>query len=292
MELEKATFSMQEVMVLAMLHAKQMTLLRASYEAKLEEERNKIPPPPVVDTQESQTDFPPIVETVVEEVEVIKEITKEVEVVVTKEVEVVVTKEITVEVPVEVIKKVKEIVVVEKEVEAPFVYAPDGKKKLRKLRNYSVRDPLYLADCPDDFFDRLNFFTARKLKNLGSLSDKTMAAVRRGLEGEMHAKHTLELNAVDSLLTTQHDDVILPALYAPTPGVTYASNASGRFHAGGEGSERYTQPPATAALRPLPYRLEQGAAMTVRQRRHRFLPFPAVSGRSPKRYPPHPPRAP
>lgn len=241
MELEKASFTMHEVMVLAMLHAKQLQVIRDNYEQQLQEERDKIPPPPVVATVEAQTDFPPPEPEIVE-VERIVEREVKVEI----EVEKVVEKRVEVKVPVEV----------EVEKKVPFVFAPDGQRDIPKVRNYSVRDPLYLADMPDDFFERLNFFTARKLKNLQNLSDKTRRVVQKTLLGEMEAKNTVERFDVDSYKVTAQDDVILPAVHMPSPGLTYASNAGNSFHAGA--GSRITQPPSTGALPPLSYLLEHG----------------------------------
>lgn len=256
LDLEKATFSMQEVSILAMLHAKQMQAAQevfkkqmleaqAQFQKLLDEEREKIPDPPETSTCDVQTDPMPAPEPVivVEEKVVEKEVEKIVKVVETKVVE----KRVEVEV-----EKIVEKIVKIREYE-------DRTSSIEKLRNYPVRDPNYLGDMPDDFFDRLNFFMARKVQNHAVLSEKTRTMVQDALLSEMDASNTLD-RSIDPFTLRDGDDLILPAKYMPSPNVKYAAHAHGRFHGSKTESTRYSQPPSSVTIHPLPYRLEQGEA--------------------------------
>eukprot|EP00041_Stephanoeca_diplocostata_P023006 m.558231 g.558231 ORF g.558231 m.558231 type:complete len:881 (+) comp22197_c0_seq12:613-3255(+) len=240
-ELEHATFSMQEVMVLAMLHAKQLQAMDTRHRHALAEALARPrtpatppPAPPPVNTASAhvQTEAEPLPTRVVEErvVEKVVHVEKTVEKVVHK--------------------------VVEKIVKVPvYLTGGSGKSDIPPIQNQPVRDPTYLAECPDEFFARLNWFAARKRLHHADLAAHTRATVEHTLLQQM-ASTCLESATspshpgADAAPTVSGPPPCLPAKFQPSRvGVQFSPAARAHFHApGGAPAARLSQPPSMVSL--------------------------------------------
>eukprot|EP00042_Codosiga_hollandica_P039020 m.324274 g.324274 ORF g.324274 m.324274 type:complete len:869 (+) comp55537_c0_seq1:88-2694(+) len=270
-ELTEATFTMQEMMELAVLHATQMKLLEQDQEQAIQAavqsavqsavaeateaaaERERQLQQQLQEAQDEQEKLRSELQAQIAALEsaraaipkvatpkpVIKTFPKSIQTdpLPPPEIQTKIVIE-RVEVPVEV--RVEVPVYIEREPE-------DGVERPPPPPGFKIKShaKLILNDtAPDDFLRRLQYFMELSMRRRHELVDRVRAEERRKLEQQLDCKFLL----ADPTKLRLEADVCLPAIFMPSPGVVYSPRAAQHWHPSGSNEVRFSQPPTVVDL--------------------------------------------
>eukprot|EP00056_Hartaetosiga_gracilis_P005152 m.81850 g.81850 ORF g.81850 m.81850 type:complete len:976 (-) comp12070_c0_seq3:1442-4369(-) len=235
-DLKEATFTMEEMMDLTLLHTKQLQALQTQYEEDLKAIERKYKPPMTTSaTVQTDPTEPEVVEKLVEVEKIVEKVVEkivEVEKVVKEEVEV------RVEVPVEV-----------------PVYVNDRKSQIhfKHKFNSTFRSP---------FLERLAIYAKRSLERLDALKKKVEGERDYVLRAQMASKYVLDEEAKKDQQQKEHQQqsqsrpssrssVCLPAMFMPKRSGSFSSRHGHAWYPINTPTRSKHQPPSMVSLPPI-----------------------------------------